>query len=477
MTYPTQLSSCIDGEWIGGKGRETETVIEPATGEALADLPHVTAADLDRALEAADRGWQGWRSQTVAERGALLNKAPDLLAGRTDEIAVMLSREQGKPLSQAKADVAVGINILRLHPEEAKRAYGRTLVRGPGKRASVTYEPVGPAAGFAPWNFPFFNVARKVAPALAAGCSIISKPAEETPASAIMLQRALLDAGVPGSASQLVFGDPDMISRHLIASPVIRKISFTGSVPVGRHLAKLAGEALKRTTMELGGHAPVIIFDDADLDKYLDLLVTTKFRNAGQVCVSPTRYYVQEGIYERFAAEFARRTEEMVKLGSPLDEDTVMGPLANARRPVAVGGIIDDAVSCGARVLTGAEPGQGPGYFYRPTVLIDVPEAARIMQEEPFGPVASMRPFKTLDEAVAMANRLPYGLAAYVFTENLNRALLASGAIEAGMVAVNSMTLASGDAPFGGIKDSGHGMEDGPEGLQAYMVPKVVHIG
>ena len=477
MTYLTQLSSSIAGEWIGAKARDSETVIEPATGKAIADLPHVTTADLDRALDAADRGGREWRATPVAERAALLTKAAALLTERADEIAVMLSREQGKPLAQAKAEVAAGINILRLHPEEAKRAYGRTLVRGPGKRASITYEPVGPAAGFATWNFPFFNVARKVAPALAAGCSIISKPAEETPASAIMLQRALLDAGVPGSASQLVFGDPDMISRHLIASPVIRKISFTGSVPVGRHLAKLAGETLKRTTMELGGHAPVIVFDDADLDKYLDLFVTTKFRNAGQVCVSPTRYYVQEGIYERFAAEFAKRTEEMVTLGDPLDAGTVMGPLANARRPAAVGGIIDDAVACGARVLTGAEPVYGAGYFYRPTVLVDVPESARIMQEEPFGPVASMRPFKTLDEAVAMANRLPYGLAAYVFTENLNRALLASDGIEAGMVAVNSMTLAPGDAPFGGIKDSGHGMEDGPEGLQAYMVPKVIHIG
>lgn len=475
-SYPPLLTSCIDGEWLPAGNRILRPVINPATGEVIGELPEATADDLDHALDAADRGFRTWRGVHVDDRAAILHKAADILRTRIDLIATVIATEQGKPIVQARGEAAAGIRFFDIHAEEAKRAYGRVLVRPSGQRATVTYEPVGPSVGFAPWNFPFFNVARKIAPALAAGCSIISKPAEETPASAILIQQALFEAGLPVDASQLVFGDPDLISRHLIASPVIRKVSFTGSGPVGKHLMKLCADGMKRTTMELGGHAPVLIFDDADLDKALSLLVPGKFRNSGQVCVSPTRFYVQQGIYDQFAKAFADRTAEVVTVGNPLDANTLMGPLANDRRPEAVGTLIGDAVRQGARTLHGGERIGGKGYFHQPTILVDVPDEARIMNEEPFGPVAMLRPFATIDEAIEQANRLPFGLAAYVFTRNLGTAMRASDGIEAGMVGVNSIGLSTGDAPFGGVKESGHGLEDGPEGLKAFMVSKSIHM-
>ncbi|MGL3820663.1 NAD-dependent succinate-semialdehyde dehydrogenase [Sphingopyxis sp. R3-92] len=475
-SYSPLLTSSIDGEWLPAGNRSLRPVVNPATGDVIGELPEVTADDLDRALEAADRGFRTWRSVHVDDRAAILHKAADILRTRIDQIATAIAIEQGKPIAQARGEAAAGIRFFDIHAEEAKRSYGRVLVRPSGQRATVTYEPVGPSVGFAPWNFPFFNVARKIAPALAAGCSIISKPAEETPASAILIQQALFEAGLPVDASQLVFGDPDLISRHLIASPVIRKVSFTGSGPVGKHLMKLCADGMKRTTMELGGHAPVLIFDDADIGKALALLVPGKFRNSGQVCVSPTRFYVQQGIYDRFAKAFAQRTAETIIVGNPLDTGTVMGPLANGRRPEAVGGLINDAVRRGARTLHGGEAIDGKGYFHQPTVLVDVPEEARIMNEEPFGPVAMLRPFTTIDEAIELANRLPFGLAAYVFTRNLGTAMRASDGIESGMVGVNTVGLSTGDAPFGGVKESGHGLEDGPEGLKAFMVSKSIHM-
>lgn len=475
-SYPQILTSNIDGEWIARGGRNARDVINPSTGETLGEISEVTVDDLDRALAASDKGFREWRAKDVDTRGAILHKVADILRERIEEIATTLAMEQGKPMEQARNEVRAGIKFFDIHAEEAKRAYGRVLVRPQGQRSTVTYEPVGPAVGFAPWNFPFYNVARKIAPALAAGCSIISKPAEETPGSAIMLQQALLDAGVPANASQLVFGDPDLISRHLIASDIIRKISFTGSVPVGKHLMRLAADGMKRTTMELGGHAPVLVFDDADIEKTLSLIVPGKFRNSGQVCVSPTRFFVQEGIYDKFVKGFTEFTEKNIKVGNALDPETKMGPLANGRRIPAVGDLIEDAIAAGARATTGGERLDKAGYFYAPTVLADVPDSARIMNEEPFGPVAMMRPFKTMDEALHEANRLPFGLASYVFTENVHTAMMAADKIEAGMVAVNSATISTGDSPFGGIKESGHGLEDGPDGLKAFMVSKTIHM-
>jgi succinate-semialdehyde dehydrogenase / glutarate-semialdehyde dehydrogenase len=333
---------------------------------------------------------------------------------------------------------------------------------------------VGPVAAFAPWNFPIANPGRKLGAPVAAGCSVILKPAEESPGSAIEVVRALYDAGLPPGVVQLVFGVPDEVSRHLLASPIIRKLSFTGSTAVGKHLLALAAQTVKRTTMELGGHAPVIVFDDADLDRTVEMLATAKMRNTGQVCVSPTRFYVQEGIYDRFVTAFTERTRK-VNVGDGLLDTSHMGPMANPRRPAAIEKFVEDARSHGAKVHTGGERHGKEGLFFQPTVLSNVPLHAKIMNEEPFGPVAVITPFKTFDDAVEQANRLPYGLAAYAFTESGKRAMLITDAIESGMVGVNMVAMAAADAPFGGVKESGFGSEDGPEGLAACLVTKTIH--
>jgi succinate-semialdehyde dehydrogenase/glutarate-semialdehyde dehydrogenase len=472
MGYETELKLFIDGAWRAGEG-DTAPVINPATGETIAELPLASTANLDEALEAAQRAWAPWRETDVEKRAAILHKAADLLRERSEAIGRLLTQEQGKPLVEAVGEVLGSAQMFDYFAEEAKRAGGRVLVRPRGQRSIVIPQPVGPTATFTPWNFPIYLLAKKVAAALAAGCTVISKPPEETPGCTGALARALDDAGIPKGVFQLVHGVPDAVSRHLIGSPVIRKISFTGSTAVGKHLMKLAADGMKRITMELGGHAPVLVFDDCDLERTLDMLVPQKFRNAGQVCVSPTRFFVQEGIYEAFARGFAERTAG-VKVGNGLEADTKMGPLANSRRLPAVQALVDDARAKGARVLAGGEPGTG-GYFFQPTVLADVPDEADAMNVEPFGPVALMRPFGTEEEALTQANRLPYGLAAFVFTENGRRANRLGDAIESGMVGINTFAISVSDAPFGGIKESGFGSEGGQEGLASYQVTKAIH--
>jgi succinate-semialdehyde dehydrogenase / glutarate-semialdehyde dehydrogenase len=473
MSYTTDLGIYINGSWRKGEGRESHNVINPATGEVLAKLPMATAADLDEALEATAKGFAHWRSVDVNERAGILHKVAGLIRERAEAIAVLLTTEQGKPLAEARTEVLSCAAQFDYFAEEAKRSYGRVLVRPTGQRALVLKQPVGPVAAFSPWNFPVNLMCKKMAAALAAGCSIIAKPPEETPACTSAIMQCVIDGGVPGNVAQLVYGVPDMVSRHLIASPVIRKISFTGSVPVGKHLLKLAADGVKRTTMELGGHAPVIIFDDCDLDKAIALSATTKFRNAGQVCISPTRFYVQENVYDRFVAGFAERAKQ-VRVGDGLNTDTIMGPLANERRPSAIEALVEDATAKGAKLLSGGARGN-KGYFYQPTVLADVPMSADVMDNEPFGPVALMRPFKTFDEAIEQANRLPFGLAAYAFTENARQANLVADALDTGMVGLNSFVISMPDAPFGGVKESGFGSEGGPEGLDSYYVTKAVH--
>jgi len=478
--YPQKLQMHIDGEWIDLANREGIAVINPATGKSISTLPKSSSADLDRALDAAQRAWPIWRDTPVAQRASILHKAANLMRERAKEIGYMMTLEQGKPLAQAIGEVVGAAGQFDIMAEEAKRCYGRVLVRPKGENSFVKHQPVGPVAAFSPWNFPVFTPARKLAPALAAGCPIILKPAEETPASPIEMVRCLVDAGLPSGAVQIVFGDPAHVSEHLITSDIIQKVSFTGSVPVGKHLMKLSAEGLKRTTMELGGHAPVLIFDDCDLEATLNAVVTGKFRNAGQVCVSPTRFYVQQGIYDQFAKGFAERAANL-QVGDGMSENVQMGPLANPRRPETMERMITDAKSAGAKVTLGGEQhdgkGQGNGFFYQPTVITDVPIQAEIMNEEPFGPVAAMRPFATLDDAIEQANRLPLGLAAYAYTGALKTANILGDAIEAGMVGINTLTVSPGDAPFGGVKHSGHGLEDGPDGLKAYMVTKAVHQG
>jgi succinate-semialdehyde dehydrogenase/glutarate-semialdehyde dehydrogenase len=471
--YDADLQLFIDGAWRSGEERDAFPVVNPATGDTIAEVPLASTSDLDEALAAAERAWPEWRALDVEKRGAILRRTADLLRERAEHIGALLTQEQGKPLHEAKAEVIGSAQMFDFYAEEAKRAYGRVLVRPTGQRSIVIPQPVGPTATFTPWNFPIYLLAKKVSAALAAGCTVISKPPEETPGCTGAMARALADAGIPKGVFQLVHGVPDTVSRHLIGSRAIRKVSFTGSIPVGKHLMKLAADGMKRITMELGGHAPVLVFDDCDLDKTLDMVVPQKFRNAGQVCVSPTRFYVQEGIYDAFQRGFAERTRAL-KVGNGLEADTKMGPLANGRRVPAIAGLVEDARAKGAKLLAGGEPGDG-GFFFQPTVLADVPLEAEVMNNEPFGPLALMRPFASDEEAIEQANRLPYGLAAFVFTENGRRANIMGDAIEAGMVGINSFAISVSDAPFGGIKDSGFGSEGGPEGLQSYQVTKAIH--
>ena len=474
--YEAKLGLYIDGEWLNAEDRATHDVLNPATGARQGELPLATAADLDRALDAAQRGFLKWRATTPATRAAVLTRTAALIRERAADLARVTTLEQGKIQAEAKGEAAFAAALLDFHAGEAVRIYGRVLPRPPGTRSLVLQQPVGPVAAFCAWNFPILNVIRKLGPALAAGCSIIIKPSEETAGSAVEVMRCFQDAGLPGEVAQCVFGVPDQVSRQLLASPITRKLSFTGSVPVGKHLMRLAADTMMKTTMELGGHGPVLVFDDCDLDKTLDTLVAHKFRNAGQVCIAPTRFHVQEGIYERFAAGFAERTRAL-KVGDGMVGANQMGPMANARRPEAIAAMVEDARNVGARVLAGGAPGgEGGGFFFTPTVLADVPLEAKAMNEEPFGPIALLRPFKTVDDAIEQANRLPYGLAAYCFTENGRRQNLLGDAIEAGMVAINSVQLSWPDSPFGGIKDSGHGSEDGPEGISAHMVTKTFHM-
>ncbi|GAA4022442.1 NAD-dependent succinate-semialdehyde dehydrogenase [Sphingomonas swuensis] len=472
MGYETELKLFIDGAWRAGEG-DSAPVINPATGETIADLRLASTANLDEAVHAAERAWPEWRAMDVEKRGAILHKAADLLRERAEQIGRLLTQEQGKPLVEAIGEVMGSAQMFDYFAEEAKRQGGRVLVRPTGQRSIVIPQPVGPTATFTPWNFPIYLLAKKVAAALAAGCTVISKPPEETPGCTGAMARALDDAGIPKGVFQLVHGVPDAVSRQLIGSKVIRKISFTGSTAVGKHLMKLAADGMKRITMELGGHAPVLVFDDCDLEKTLDMLVPQKFRNAGQVCVSPTRFYVQEGIYDAFAKGFAERTAG-VTMGNGLDAASRMGPLANQRRLPAISSLVEDARAKGARVLAGGEPGDA-GYFFQPTVLADVPNEADAMNVEPFGPVALMRSFATEDEALHEANRLPFGLAAFVFTENGRRANRLGDAIESGMVGINSFAISVADAPFGGVKESGSGSEGGVEGLASYQVTKAIH--
>jgi succinate-semialdehyde dehydrogenase/glutarate-semialdehyde dehydrogenase len=476
MTQYPALNMIIDGEKVSGGGRRTFDVVNPVTGETIGALPLAEPADLDRALEVAARGFRIWRKSTPQERAAVLQGAARLMLERADDLARIATMEQGKPFAEARIELMMNIGLFNFYAGECFRLYGRELVRPEGMRSTVRHEPVGPVAAFAPWNFPLGNPGRKLGAPIAAGCSVILKAAEETPASALGVLQCLLDAGLPKEVAQAVFGVPDEVSRHLLGSPIIRKLSFTGSTVVGKHLAKLAAEDMKRTTMELGGHGPVLVFDDVDVDKVLDVAVAGKYRNAGQVCVSPTRFIVQEGIFDRFRDGFVERARA-IKVGDGLEDGVQMGPMANARRPDAMERLIRDARDKGAKLGTGGARIGNRGYFYQPSVLSEIPLDAEVMTEEPFGPVALINPFKGYDEMIAEANRLPYGLAGYAWTADSQRQRRLAADIEAGMVGINSHMIGGADAPFGGVKWSGHGSEDGPEGVLACMVVKAVHEG
>ncbi|MGB3718680.1 MAG: NAD-dependent succinate-semialdehyde dehydrogenase [Hyphomicrobiaceae bacterium] len=468
------LSLYIDGKFTSGDSGVTSDVINPANDTVLAKLPHAKKAELDAALAAADKGFKEWKRVSAYERAKILRKAADLIRERTEDIAKVLTQEQGKILIEARLEVQGAADITDWFAEEGRRAYGRIIpARAEGVRNMVIMEPIGPVAGFAPWNFPVTQAVRKIAAALAAGCSIIIKCPEETPGSPLALVRCFHDAGVPPGVINLVYGTPAEISEYLIPSPIIRKISFTGSVPVGKHLNALAAAHMKRATMELGGHAPVLVYDDVDVEYVAKLMAAMKYRNAGQVCISPTRFFLQEKIYDKFVAQFTDLAKN-IKVGDGMDPTSKMGPLANARRVNAIEQFVQDAVEKGAQVATGGKRIGNQGNFFEPTVLTDVPDNARIMNEEPFGPVAVMLRFKDTEEVLPRANKLPYGLASYAFTRNGKTAAQIADALESGMVTINHHGLALPETPFGGIKDSGFGHEGGTEGLLVYMQPKFV---
>jgi len=470
----TELALHIGGNWLDGGGRKGEDVINPATEKPLARLPHASTGDLDQALEAARKGFEVWRATSAYDRAKVLRKAANLVRERAENIARIMTQEQGKVLAEARAEVLVTADIIEWFAEEGRRAYGR-LVPGPAKgtRQIVVQEPVGVVAAFTPWNFPTLTPARKIGASLAAGCAIIIKASEETPGACVELVRCFVDAGAPAGVVNLVFGVPAEISEHLIASDTVRKISFTGSVPVGKHLAGLAAKGMKRATMELGGHSPVVVFGDADPEKTADTIAAFKYRNAGQVCISPTRFYVQEPVYNRFLKRFTEFADA-IKLGDGLETGVTMGPLANARRLDAMEAIVQASKSRGGKIVTGGKRRGNQGYFFEPTVVTDIPDDSKLMREEPFGPIAPIVSFKSFDEVVARANSLKFGLAAYAFTASAQTATAIGDALESGMVGVNSVAISTPETPFGGVKDSGYGHEGGIEGLEVYMVRKFI---
>ncbi|AOG23534.1 NAD-dependent succinate-semialdehyde dehydrogenase [Acidovorax sp. RAC01] len=475
MTYPnTQLF--IAGQWQDAADGKTIAVHNPATGKEIGRVAHAGKADLDRALEAAQKGFEAWRDMPAAERAKTMRRAAALMRERAESIAAMLVQEQGKPLAEARVETMASADIIEWFADESLRVYGRIV---PSRNLKATQmvlkDPVGPVAAFTPWNFPINQVVRKLGAALGAGCSILVKAPEETPASPAELIRAFADAGVPAGTVGLVYGDPAEISSYLIPHPVIRKVTFTGSTPVGKQLAALAGKHMKRVTMELGGHAPVIIAEDADLELAIRIGSGAKFRNAGQVCISPTRYLVHESIRAEFVAAFGQYAKGL-KVGDGLTAGTQMGPLANPRRITAMADLMADAVQQGATLVTGGERIGTEGNFFQPTVLDNVPLSARIVNEEPFGPVAAVRGFEKIEDAIGEANRLPFGLAGYAFTSSLKNAHLLAQRLEVGMLWINQAAAPAAELPFGGLKDSGYGSEGGPEAIEAHLNTRLVSI-
>ncbi|UVD58581.1 NAD-dependent succinate-semialdehyde dehydrogenase [Rhizobium sp. Pop5] len=470
--YPdTQLY--IDGLWRDGSNARL-SIVNPATGEVIGRVSNAGRNDLDQALSAATAGFEQWRQVSAFERAKLMRRAAEILRGRSAEISRLMTLEQGKPLAESRAETAGAADIIDWFAEEARRSYGRLIPpRATNVRQMVIREPVGPVAAFSPWNFPLNQAVRKVSAALAAGCSIILKGPEETPASCAELVRAFADAGLPAGVLNLVFGIPADISNHLIPHPVIRKISFTGSTPVGKQLASLAGAHMKRVTMELGGHAPALVFDDADVDLAVRILAGAKFRNGGQVCVAPTRFLIQERVFEKFLDGFVKAAES-VTVGDGLSDGTTMGPLANARRVEAMEALTADAIMRGARIATGGKRIGNLGNFFQPTVLTDVSKDARVLNEEPFGPIAIVSAFSDYGSAIAEANRLPYGLAAYAYTTSAKTSADLARDIESGMLSINHHGLALPELPFGGTKESGYGSEGGSEAMEAFFNTKLV---
>ena len=468
----------IDGAWRQRGGAGENPVLDPATGEPLGDVPMASADDTKDAIAAAAQAFSRWSVTPAWTRAEILHKVADVMTARTEAAARTMTLESGKPLAQSRREWQLSIDQFRWYAEEARRIYGRIVEsRAPGGRIEVTHEPVGVVAAFTAWNFPAVLIARKVAPALAAGCTVVVRPSNEVPGVAMEIFACLAEAGLPAGAANLVVGATDHTYRVLMDSPVVRKVSLTGSTEIGQQMIRDAAATMKRVSMELGGNAPMIVFDDADLDKTLDLAVPTKYANAGQVCVTPDRFYVHESLYDRFSHQFAERAKG-IKVGSGLNDATQMGPLINKRRRDAIEAVVADARSRGGTVVAGGgrPADRNAGFFFQPTVITGLPDDAKALAEENFGPIAAIVPFSSDDEVYARANDSTYGLSAYAFTRSPQRAREAVARIQSGMVGINSFALAAAEAPFGGIKYSGMGREGGSEGIADYCNTKLGQV-
>lgn len=473
MQY-TQLALYINGQWIDATNRETLDVIDPATEQVLGKLPKATEQDVAAAIKAADQSFAQWRDTSPITRSEVLRQTGILLRQRQKRVASIITLELGKPLAEAMGEVIVAAEMFEWAAEESRRLYGRII---PGRntdiRQMVVHEPVGPVAAFAGWNAPAITPSRKIAAALAAGCSIVIKPSEETAGVALEVVRAVVDAGLPAGVLNVVFGDPGSISEQLMAAQEIKMVTFTGSTTIGKHLAALAAPTLKRLTLELGGHAPVLVFDDCDIDEAVRAITAAKFRNSGQICTSPTRIYVQETVYEAFISKMADAVKK-ITIGNGFDNEVKMGPMANPRRHVAIEQLIEDAVDQGASIVVGGRVLKEKGWFVEPTIIRDFNNECIAANTEPFGPLALVRSFATFDEAIDEANRLPFGLASYVFTLNSRTAKRASDRIQSGVVCINHCQASLPETPFGGLKESGIGKEGGIEGLAQFLNTKYI---
>jgi succinate-semialdehyde dehydrogenase / glutarate-semialdehyde dehydrogenase len=468
----------INGAWCQGRGSDTITSIDPATEDVLNAFPAASAADTQDAIDAAQAALLKWRFNPGWTRADILHKCADVMMAHTEDAARQITLETGKPLPQARREWQLSIDQFRWYAEEARRIHGRiTESRAPGGRMEVHFEPVGVVAAFTAWNFPVVLIARKVAPALAAGCTVVVRPSREAPGCAAILMECLIQAGVPAGVVNLVVGPTSATYDVLMQSPHVRKVSLTGSSSVGQQMLRDAASTFKRATMELGGNAPVIVFDDAALEATLNVCVPSKYANAGQVCVTGDRFYVHESLYGKFVEGFAARASAL-KLGHGLDDATQMGPLINARRIAAIEAIVADARKHGGRIVCGGErpSDKNKGFFFKPTVIADLPDTALALAEENFGPIAAITSFRTDEEVYARANSTELGLAAYAFTQDAKRMRETVARLEAGMVGINSFALAAAEAPFGGVKASGMGREGGDEGIHDYLNVKLAQM-
>ena len=467
----------IDGAWVAADSKKTFSVDDPASGEIIGNVPDMGTAETKRAIEAADKAWPAWRAKTAKERAAILRKWFDLMMANQDDLGLILTTEQGKPLAEAKGEIAYGASFVEWFAEEAKRVYGDIIPQHQAdKRILVLKQPIGVSAMITPWNFPNAMITRKAAPALAAGCTVVIKPAEQTPFSALAMAELAERAGIPKGVFNVITGDAPTIGKEMCANPTVRKVSFTGSTEVGRILMRQSADTIKKLSLELGGNAPFIVFDDADLDAAVEGAIASKYRNAGQTCVCANRIYVQDTVYDTFAAKLAEKVKSFT-VGAGTESGVVIGPLIDQQGMKKVEEHVADATAKGAKVMLGGKPHSRGGLFFEPTILTGVTQQMRVSNEETFGPVAPLYRFKTDDEAIAMANATEFGLAGYFYSRDIGRIFRAAEQLETGMVCVNSGILSTEVAPFGGVKQSGLGREGSKYGIEEYLEVKYLLLG